>query len=573
VLPSVAPESEPSVSGGFWLPLLLALAGGAAYANSFAVPLVFDDAASIADNPTIRHLWPIWPVLAPPSGGLTVGGRPFLNLSFALNYAVSGTAVWSYHAVNLAIHVLAGLTLYGLVRRTLSLRAGRSASPIAFSVALLWILHPLQTESVTYIVQRAESLMGLLYLLTLYCFIRGVQSDGRARRHWFGRSIMACLCGMATKEVMVTAPLIVLLYDRTFLSGSLKEAWRRRWPVYIGLAATWLVCVFLVLSTHGRGGTAGYSSQISPQSYALTQFPAIVHYLRLCFWPHPLIFSYGSTLALGSVRVISSAVVIAVLLAASLWALIKQPQLGFLGISFFAILAPSSSLVPIATETMAEQRMYLPLIPVVILVVLGINRWLGARAMLLCLVLAAALFGATWSRNREYSNPLKLWADTVANSPDNFFAHYNYGSELDKIPGRSNDAIAQFQEALRLNPDLAEAHFYLGCVFQSDPGRQAEAIAEYEEAIRLAPQYYQAHTNLANALAVQGKIQDAIDHYETALRIRPDAAEIHFSLALVLSGIPGRTGEAVDQVKEGLRLRPDDIQARQLLSQITAPQP
>jgi tetratricopeptide (TPR) repeat protein len=265
--------------------------------------------------------------------------------------------------------------------------------------------------------------------------------------------------------------------------------------------------------------------------------------------------------------------VIAVLLAASLWALIKQPQLGFLGISFFAILAPSSSLVPIATETMAEQRMYLPLIPVVILVVLGINRWLGARAMLLCLVLAAALFGATWSRNREYSNPLKLWADTVANSPDNFFAHYNYGSELDKIPGRSNDAIAQFQEALRLNPDLAEAHFYLGCVFQSDPGRQAEAIAEYEEAIRLAPQYYQAHTNLANALAVQGKIQDAIDHYETALRIRPDAAEIHFSLALVLSGIPGRTGEAVDQVKEGLRLRPDDIQARQLLSQITAPQP
>jgi tetratricopeptide (TPR) repeat protein len=549
------------------------LAGGAAYAGTFAVPMLFDDAASIADNPTIRHLWPIWPALKPPSGGITVAGRPLLNLSLALNTAVSGTAAWSYHAMNLAIHILAGLTLYGIVRRTLSRRMGDSASPIAFSVALLWIVHPLQTESVTYIIQRAESLMGLFYLLTLYCFIRGVEAGDRTGNRWFNLSILACLFGMAVKEVMITAPLVVLLYDRTFLAGSFREALRRRWPQYSGLGATWILLLLLVLSTHGRGGTAGFGSRISPANYALTQFPAIVHYLRLCFWPHPLVFSYGSTLALGLGRVIPSALLVVVLLTASVWALIKRPPLGFLGMSFFAILAPTSSFYPIATETMAEQRMYLPLASVIVLAVLAIHRWLGRGAMLCVLILAVALFGATWSRNREYGNPLNLWADTVANSPDNFFAHYNYGSELEKVPGRSRDAIAQFQEALRLNPQLVEAHFYLGCALQNEPGRLPDAVAQYEEALRIAPGYYQAHTNLGNALAAEGKLQEAIAHYEAALRLRPDIAEIHFNLALILSGIPGRTGEAVEHLRAGLKLHPDDPQARQLLARITGPQP
>src|SRR5208283_3618464 len=199
---------------------------------------------------------------------------------------------------------------------------------------LLWILHPLQTESVTYIIQRAESLMGLFYLLTLYCFIRGVQADDRTKNRWFGFSIAACLFGMAVKEVMVTAPLVVLLYDRTFLAGSFREALRRRRQQYAGFGATWILLLFLVFSTGGRGGTAGFGSQVSPASYALTQFPAIVHYLRLCFWPHPLVFSYGSTLAPGLERVIPSALLVAVLLAASVWALIERPPLGFLGISF-----------------------------------------------------------------------------------------------------------------------------------------------------------------------------------------------------------------------------------------------
>ena len=129
---------------------------------------VFLDVADIVDNPTIRHLGQLGRVLSPPAaGGLTVGGRPVVNLTLALNYAFGGTNVWGYHALNLLIHILAGLALFGVVRRT-----PPRSTLFAFAVALLWTVHPLQTESVTYIIQRAESLMGLFYLLTLYCFIR-----------------------------------------------------------------------------------------------------------------------------------------------------------------------------------------------------------------------------------------------------------------------------------------------------------------------------------------------------------------------------------------------------------------
>ena len=415
--------------------------------------------------------------------------------------------------------------------------------------------------------------MGLLYLLTLYCFIRGAETDGRAGRPWFALSVLACLLGMATKEVMVSAPLVVLLYDRTFFACSFRKALHRRWGVYAGLGATWVVLLLLVLSTHGRGGTAGFASRISPASYAITQFPAVVHYLRLCVWPHPLIFSYGATLAPGLGQIVPSVLAVALLLAASAWALVHRPALGFLGISFFAILAPTSSIVPIATETMAEQRMYLPLISVVVLVAVGIHRWLGRGGLPCCLLLAAALFGTTWQRNKDYSDLLKLWGDTATGVPDNFYAHYNYGSKLGKIPGRSKDSIAQFEEALRLDPDSVEARFYLACELQNEPGRLSEAIAQYEEALRLNPDYYQAHTNLGNVMAAQGKTREAIAHYETALRLKPDMAEIHFNLAVVLLGTPGGTREAVEHLKAALQLQPDNDRVRKILAGITGPQP
>ncbi|HEY5226971.1 MAG TPA: hypothetical protein VIJ19_00450, partial [Opitutaceae bacterium] len=243
--------------------LLIAAAAAVAYLPSFAAPFVFDDVPAIGGNPTIRH---IASALRPPAD-TTVSGRPVLNLSLALDYAAGGTAPWVYHATNLAIHILAALALLGIVRRTL----GPRALPVAFSVALLWAVHPLNTESVTYVIQRGESLMGLLYLATLYFFIRACGSEGNRARLWYALSISSCFLGMGTKEVMASAPLIVLLYDRTFLSGSFASALRTRGKAYLGLAASWILLGYLVLATHGRTGTVGFGAGISPLDYAQTQ--------------------------------------------------------------------------------------------------------------------------------------------------------------------------------------------------------------------------------------------------------------------------------------------------------------
>ncbi len=173
---SVQPKHEDIWPGTVAVALLLIVIGVAVYANSFAGVFLFDDALHIVENPRIQQLWPPWTVLA--------ARRPTLDLSLAVNFALGGTETWGYHLVNVTIHILAALTLWGVVRRTftsapLGDRFGPASCWLGMAVAVVWLVHPLQTQSVTYIVQRSESLMGLFYLLTLYCVIRGVESPWR----------------------------------------------------------------------------------------------------------------------------------------------------------------------------------------------------------------------------------------------------------------------------------------------------------------------------------------------------------------------------------------------------------
>jgi Flp pilus assembly protein TadD len=486
-----------------------------------------------------------------------VGGRPVLNLSLAVNYAISGTAVWSYHALNLLIHILSGLALFGIVRRTPSPRLAGAPTLAALSVALLWVLHPLDTESVTYIAQRAESLMGLFYLVTLYSFIRGSGDGGWRGCAWQFVAVAACALGMATKEVMVTAPVIVLLYDRAFLSGSFRDALRLRSWAYAGLAASWLVLVLLVLPAHGRANTAGFGSAVPWHGYALTQLAAVSRYLGLCFWPSPLVFDYGTDVVALSQGLLPCGLLVSSLLALTAWALVRRPALGFLGACFFLILAPSSSIVPVATQTMAEHRMYLPLIPLVVLAVVGIRGAFGRAAWAAVSAIALALLGATWQRNETYRSAESLWSDTVRKRPGNERAHLNLALELQKSPGHQHEAIAQLEEAVRLNPGYAEAHNDLGCVLEAIPGRANEAVNQCEQALRLDPEYADAHYNLGNALCDQGRTQEATAHYREALRIRPDFPEAHCNLASALGSL-GRRADAIAQYEEALRLLPDD---------------
>ena len=540
---------------------LLVLAVFAAYSNSLTGPFVFDDKDSIVNNFTLRHLWPPSTVLAPLGGGLTVSGRPALNLSFALNFAVGGLDVRGYHGANILIHALACLTLFGLVRRTLvrpSLgdRFGEAAVPVAFTVAALWALHPLQTEAVTYIVQRAESLMGLCYLLTLYGFVRSV--DAPAPRRWQVLSVTACLLGMATKENMVSAPVLVLLLDRAFVAGSFAAAWRRRRGFYAALAATWILLGGLLASMGGsRGSSAGLGVDISWWDYALTQFPALVHYLRLSFWPAPLVFEYG-TFWIGSLaEVWPQACVVVALIAGTVFAWWRQPMVGFLGAWFFAILAPTS-LVPGMTQRIVEHRMYLALAPLMVLVVAAV--WLrgGRYGLAGLLALAVGLGALTFQRNAEYRSEIALWGDTAAKRPDNPGAHASLGAALADA-GRMAEAIPEYDKALRLRPNFLNARDNLGSALIS-VGRVGEAIRQLEESLRQDPEDAQAHLNLGVALDTLKRTSEAIPHYQAALGHDPNLAPAHNDLGDALSR-SGRSAEGIAHLQEALRLKPDYLDA------------
>ena len=353
--------------------LVLVAAVLASYANSFHCPFVFDDHHDIIDNPSIRHLWPLWDVfLARSKRPAGLQSRPVVNLSFALDYAVGGLHTLPYHATNLAIHILAGLALFGVVRRTLLLprlcdRFGRASAALALAVALLWAVHPLQTESVTYITQRYESMMGLFYLVAVYGLIRCGDSTHSYR--WGAVTVAATLLALGSKEVAVSLPIMILLYDRVLLTVSFAETWRRRWGMYLALLAVWAAFAVLQLRA-GPRHFAGYGLPVSWFEYACSQPGVILHYLRLVFWPQPLLLDYGWPPARTLGDILPGAMVVAGLLAATGYAFWRSPAWGLLGAWFFLILAPTSSIMPLA-DLAFEHRMYLPLAAVAIAVVLG----------------------------------------------------------------------------------------------------------------------------------------------------------------------------------------------------------
>ena len=583
------------------MPLFLIGAGLYAYHGTLRDPFIFDDLVSISENPSIRQLWPLSGVLSPPPT-TPVTGRPVVNLSLAVNYALGGLDVWGYHVFNLALHLLAALTLYGVVRRTLlgaRLRGwyGNTAPWLALAVALLWLVHPLQTESVTYTTQRTELCMGLFFLVTLYCVIRGAESLHPGG--WYAVAIVSSMLGMGSKEVMMVAPVVVLAYDRLFISQSLKETLRRRWGLYAGLAVGWLIFAALVRTRMGQDLALLNLTEVTRWRYAKTQASVLVHYLRLAFWPAPLVGDYEDWPLAGSVAtVLPAGAVVVTLVGATVWALYRRLPVGFLGVWFFLILAPTSSFWPIPTEVAAERRMYLPLAAVIVLTVISghmilakISRrleWpMGPRHLIEALVLivvAALLTQATVRRNEDYQSEVSFWSDVVAKRPSNARGRNNLGWYLFG-EGKADEAAGHFSEALRLKPGYALAHNNLGFVLATQ-GKLAEAIVHYSEALRinpklieaqnnlevareklrdasarhrealrLSPNSVKAHYDLANALAAQGKLEEAIDHYSAALRINPNYAQAHRNLGIALAR-QGKSKEAIAHFSAALRIAP-----------------
>lgn len=631
-------ETSQSMARLLLAELAIVLAGALVYANSFHGEFVFDDPASIAENPAIRQLWPLWPVLTSSSAG-TIAGRPVLKLSLALNYAWGGLDVRGYHAFNLIVHLLAALTLFGIVRRTLSLgdmpaALRRDAAWLALAAALIWTVHPLQTESVTYIVQRAESLGGLFYLLVLYCAIRG--ATARRPGPWYAGSGLACLLGVATKELVATAPLVVLAYDRIFLTRSLRESMGRRWGLYLALGASWILQAVLMAGAKPQAGSydhltcfwlsikalalgqdapaelAGFDGLRGWRDYLLTQFGAVTGYLRLAFWPHPLMIDYGMPVAKWPSEVLPYALAIAALLTATLIALWYWPKLGFLGLWFFAILAPTS-IVPLVTQPIAEHRMYLPLAAVATLTTLALyfacRRWLhrgagdslstspfaGIALPAILAVMLAALGYLTYQRNKDYRTAIALYSDNIRKNPSNprcwilrgdahFRArHYalalnDYRPEirmageaaqpilfkraeaLEKL-GRSEEALQEYTQALETNPNSLGTLMARGLLYKR-LGNFSAAEADLTRVLDKSPDQFDAYGHRGDCFRLEGKFEQALADYSRLLEQQPASVEALCNRGTA-HGQLGQTKQAIADFTKAIEFAPQQVVAYQ----------
>ena len=554
-----------------------------AYSNSFGGVFLFDDIPHIVNNARIQRLTPIDTWLHT--------RRPIVNLSLALNYHEGKLAPWGYHLVNLAVHVLAGLVLFGIVRRTIVLLRGpadasiRSATWLAAAAALLWVVHPIQSQSVTYIVQRGESMMGLFYLLTLYCVIRGSQSaeatHRAASRLWYVAAVVCCGLGMGSKAVMVTAPLVVFLYDWVFLGRGVADMVRRRRWLYGGLAATWLVLWWVgiggVLKPEATGpATVGFAVKgVTPWQYAISQPGVMLHYLRLCVWPAGQCLDYDWPKVESAGQAVLPAMVVLVMLAATGWALWRKTWVGFLGAWFFVILLPTSSFIPIR-DLAFEHRMYLPLAAVVLLaVVCGhevIARLCRARPTLavwrpwistpVVILLVLVLGLATVRRNRVYHSRKAMWRDVISIAPHNARARLGLGLILYE-EGNLSGALEQYRRAVQLKPRYAQARTNLGLVL-GKLGRTEEAVAQLQSAIEIKPMLMKAYRNLADIYVRRGELDRGIRLYRQALGINPSWSLGHTRLGVILA-MQDKRSEARAEFSEAIRTDPLSAEPRYCL--------
>lgn len=613
-----------SAAGRSRRPTLLAAAlivacGVAAWANGFTdLYIGLDGKESIRDNVHIRTLWPPGEALSLPTwegpdlvhGIPTVAHRPTLSLTLALTRAVAGPGAKAQHAVNLAVHIAAALVLFGLVRRTLA-----TASPpfavdggtrLALAAALLWLLHPLQTQSVTYIVQRSESLMGLLLLATLYCGVRARADEHR--RLWQALAVLACLVGAGAKQTAALAPLLLLAWDHTFAPAADAKRYRPAFYTAVALPA------WALLQTMS-GKVSGNLDPARILEFALQQPRVIVHYLRLTLWPDDLHLHVNTRLFAvdGVMDVLPYAVALAALGAGTVVALARRHGLGFLGAWFFVTLAPTSSVLPIA-DSIQEHRMYVPLAALAVLAVVA-GRALLERvaapaleargrqvvgAALLVAVLVA-LGARTHVRNRDYHREFgpfhaadlhenyRILADHAVSRDDILALEAEAARAVLARPdadpravpyawlvsglaharaGHTDEAAAALQRLIALEPEFAYARHQLGVVLL-DGGDPAAAIAALQEALRLEPAALTARKDLALARKAAGDVAGARAELDAALRTDPAFAEAHYELG-ILAVEDGDRAAAAGHFRRAIDGRADFAEAHLELGMLRA---
>lgn len=587
-----------------------------AYSTSFSGVFVRDGMVEILENRNVHTLESPWKTMFE---GNILPARPVPYLTFAINYVIHGEEVWGYHFVNLLIHLGSTFLLFGILTRTLLLpsMSGRFSAKesfaLSFVITLLWAVHPVLTEAMNYIYQRMELLVSFFYLATLYTFIRA-RTSPNAFLMWTVLCIVCCSLGMLSKEVMVTAPIVLFWYNRVFLIANWKEFNSGSSLIYIPLAASWIIVFLLVQSQNDLWEGVFSDGQPTPWNYLMTQAEVIPYYLGLMLVPHPLCFEYGWPIQEDFSKVIVPGLFVVSLLFATLWAIIRRPKIGFLAGSFFLILAPTSTIKPIF-QPAAEYRIYLVTSIFVSLVVFVIfhfskkysqslsyknKKQYGVISYVTILLIMVGFVLTTRERSKVYSSIATLWEDTAEKAPRNATAFSQLGAiqtvkgKLDKAEeyldianelqpnrfrtlnslgqtemhlGKLDEAILHLKQALAIKESHPEAVSYLGICYlnQGEFLLAAESLQKAHEIVPESPLYLSLY---AAAIGKDSKRQkEAEEKFEKAIQLNPGFAKTYFSFAIFLYEA-GRLEEALSQAQTCLQVDPNFSPARNLYQAI-----
>ncbi|HTY45948.1 MAG TPA: tetratricopeptide repeat protein [Patescibacteria group bacterium] len=544
----------------------LLLSGALVYSGTFYSSFHFDDVASIIENPAIRNIldlraiWNFCPA------------RFITYLSIALNYRFNHLHVFGYHLLNLAIHLGSAVLTWRLMLLTLSTPAMRGrkiaahARLIAFFAGLVFVTHPLQTQAVTYIIQRAASLATLFYLASLNFYVasRLLRQQGQnpaASRLFYSGSLIAAVIAMFTKETAATIPFAVLLYEACFLKTKERLDWKHLAPFFAALSI-----IPLTMLITGSVDVMGIRlvqrsapTSISPWQYLCTQFQVMATYLRLLLIPirQNLDYDYRVAKGLLELPVLSSLVLLAALLAAAIRMRSKYRLLSFGIFWFFLTLSVESSIIPIR-DIIFEHRLYLPMVGFSFFAVGGIYYLFENRALkpaVIALFIITSCYGVlSYRRNMVWRNDFTLWNDTVQKSPGKARPYNNRGVAYGD-QGNFAQAISDYTRAIAISPDYAEAYYNRANAYDKQ-GNLSQAIADYTRAIAISPAYAAAYNNRANVYNKQGNFAQAIADCIRAIEINPDYAEAYYNRGLAYDK-QGDLPQAVADYAKAISLNPN----------------
>ena len=480
--------------------LLLIIVSLGIFKNSFNGIFFFDDINSIIKNPTIKKLWPPWHFFHWEQNN-TDSGRPIFTITLAINYAIGKLDPFGYHIGNLIIHTMCSILFFLILLQTLKQtnihkKMKFKSENLAFITALIWMIHPLQTECVNYITQRSSSLVALFYLATLYCSIKAHCNINKKK--WYFFSILCCLLGLFTKETMATAPLVIILYDVTFFYKSNKKILRERKYFYLFLLSTWIIFGVVAIWADPHANTIGSNLYISPWEYLISQSSILTTYLKLIFFPHPLNIDYGFAFKAKLLDYLANFIFISLIFIGSVLIYFKNRAIGFAGLCFFIILGPTSSIIPLLNEVGAERRMYLPSMFIIsMLTVSGYNTFYYLKekrfsesfaqyGIVIILSSIIIILGElTILRNNDYRSHIRIWETAIIANPSNPRAYKALGTNLLKI-NQIDAAIECYQRAIKYGPGYRDVYVILGdCM--SRKKRYKQALSYYLIALSMNP--------------------------------------------------------------------------------------